>query len=564
MTQTQVLLLFLTTLMLQTKWVISQPTDLGAFGTQNDVQPGVIYSFPSEVGRSHPSADYYALAFINYTYERIDGHHVVFAQETAKYGEGQITSVMGKLVHVTNKYNKSDHSACSEISGTNNKDLPPKGTWIALIKRGDCKFDDKVARVHSQGAIGAIVYDFKEVPSLDKMKIDDKTRNITSVFTYKLVGEQMARIVDIEEVDLIVSIAPGKYGKPPNINRTSVLFVSISFIVLMIISFVWLVFYYVQRFRYLQTKDRKSRQLCTVAKRVIAKIPTKSIKVEEVTDNDNDNDCCAICIEPYKTTDVIRVLPCKHEFHKGCIDPWLLEHRTCPMCKMDILKFYGFVFTGSQESILQLDMDVEDVGDSNEINRAHSVSPTFIIQLDTDNTLRRHSVESNASTAIRDFNAYQQYMQSQSEANSSSAAERNAEVSKHHNPCVEALNNSRDHLAPCELRQRAVSLPCTLRKISDNSCSGTNFYLRALEIQQIAANKRNGESNNTAGAFVNKCLSASTKHDKDDIESLLLNEHTNQVQENSASNKPDTAIEIIGDENDEQCDKKEDSVQSKY
>lgn len=40
--------------------------------------------------------------------------------------------------------------------------------------------------------------------------------------------------------------------------RTSVLFVSISFIVLMIISFVWLVFYYVQRFRYLQTKDRKS------------------------------------------------------------------------------------------------------------------------------------------------------------------------------------------------------------------------------------------------------------------------------------------------------------------
>lgn len=51
------------------------------------------------------------------------------------------------------------------------------------------------------------------------------------------------------------------------------------------------------------------RQLCTVAKRVIAKIPTKSIKPDET--NDPDNDCCAICIEPYKTTDVIRVLPCK-------------------------------------------------------------------------------------------------------------------------------------------------------------------------------------------------------------------------------------------------------------
>lgn len=33
----------------------------------------------------------------------------------------------------------------------------------------------------------------------------------------------------------------------------------------------------------------------------------------------------------------------RHDFHKNCIDPWLLDHRLCPMCKMDILKYYGFV-----------------------------------------------------------------------------------------------------------------------------------------------------------------------------------------------------------------------------
>ena len=32
-------------------------------------------------------------------------------------------------------------------------------------------------------------------------------------------------------------------------KRTSVLFVSISFVILMIISLAWLIFYYVQRFR---------------------------------------------------------------------------------------------------------------------------------------------------------------------------------------------------------------------------------------------------------------------------------------------------------------------------
>lgn len=44
---------------------------------------------------------------------------------------------------------------------------------------------------------------------------------------------------------------------------------------------------------------------------------------------------------------------CRHEFHKSCIDPWLLEHRTCPMCKMDILKHYGFV-VGAQNQIINL------------------------------------------------------------------------------------------------------------------------------------------------------------------------------------------------------------------
>lgn len=32
---------------------------------------------------------------------------------------------------------------------------------------------------------------------------------------------------------------------------------------------------------------------------------------------------------------------CSHFFHRSCIEPWLLEHRTCPMCKCDILKTLG-------------------------------------------------------------------------------------------------------------------------------------------------------------------------------------------------------------------------------
>lgn len=49
------------------------------------------------------------------------------------------------------------------------------------------------------------------------------------------------------------------------------------------------------------------------------------------------------------TTHLLNLISCffRHEYHKTCIDPWLLEHRTCPICKMDILKHYGFIVSST-------------------------------------------------------------------------------------------------------------------------------------------------------------------------------------------------------------------------
>ena len=79
------------------------------------------------------------------------------------------------------------------------------------------------------------------------------------MFTYKGIGETLAALLD-KGLEVNTTITPGETitKQIQNMNRTSVLFVSISFIILMIISLVWLVFYYVQRFRYLQSKDKQS------------------------------------------------------------------------------------------------------------------------------------------------------------------------------------------------------------------------------------------------------------------------------------------------------------------
>ena len=47
-------------------------------------------------------------------------------------------------------------------------------------------------------------------------------------------------------------------------------------------------------------------------------------------------DKCPICLQKYKSSDIIKEFPCKHIFHKNCIFKWLKTSNVCPLCKHDI------------------------------------------------------------------------------------------------------------------------------------------------------------------------------------------------------------------------------------
>ena len=52
---------------------------------------------------------------------------------------------------------------------------------------------------------------------------------------------------------------------------------------------------------------------------------------------DEDEKECAVCLSQFKKGDLVRMLPCRHEFHADCIDKWLLEKdRRCPCCRVDV------------------------------------------------------------------------------------------------------------------------------------------------------------------------------------------------------------------------------------
>ncbi|XP_017261809.1 E3 ubiquitin-protein ligase RNF6 [Kryptolebias marmoratus] len=49
---------------------------------------------------------------------------------------------------------------------------------------------------------------------------------------------------------------------------------------------------------------------------------------------------CSVCINEYAQGNKLRRLPCSHEFHIHCIDRWLSENNTCPICRQPVLSVH--------------------------------------------------------------------------------------------------------------------------------------------------------------------------------------------------------------------------------
>mmetsp|Transcript_17895 Transcript_17895/g.32468 ORF Transcript_17895/g.32468 Transcript_17895/m.32468 type:complete len:314 (-) Transcript_17895:114-1055(-) len=65
-----------------------------------------------------------------------------------------------------------------------------------------------------------------------------------------------------------------------------------------------------------------------------------AVTTYEATESDKLGDGvlskCMVCLESFKAGEEIRILPCLHRFHKGCVDEWLARSAECPICKFNI------------------------------------------------------------------------------------------------------------------------------------------------------------------------------------------------------------------------------------
>ncbi|XP_055346421.1 uncharacterized protein LOC129593928 [Paramacrobiotus metropolitanus] len=84
-------------------------------------------------------------------------------------------------------------------------------------------------------------------------------------------------------------------------------------------------------------------------KRMVTQLPERKLD-EKKSNLPVQNNQCYICLETYRHGEKVRtIIPCGHEFHSACVDPWLLrDHLVCPVCRREIYQANKPTSSGGQ------------------------------------------------------------------------------------------------------------------------------------------------------------------------------------------------------------------------
>ncbi|XP_012607282.1 E3 ubiquitin-protein ligase RNF133 [Microcebus murinus] len=229
-------------------------------------------------------------------------------------------------------------------------------TWLALIERGGCTFTQKIKVATEKGASGVIIYNFPGTGNQVFPMSHQAFEGIVVVMIGNLKGTEIFHLIE-KGVHVTVVIEVG---------RKHIIWMNhyfVSFVIVTTATLAYFIFYQIRRLWVARIQTRRWQRLTADLKNAFGQLQVRVLKEGDEEINPN-GDSCVVCFEPYKPNDTVRILTCKHFFHKNCIDPWILSHGTCPMCKCDILKALG------------IQVDVEDGTESLQVLMSNELPET--------------------------------------------------------------------------------------------------------------------------------------------------------------------------------------------
>ncbi|KAJ9146950.1 hypothetical protein P3X46_029162 [Hevea brasiliensis] len=196
---------------------------------------------------------------------------------------------------------------------------------IALIERGECPFENKIRNAQNGGFRAAIVYDDRDKRNLVYMMMNPEGIKVHAVFVSKLAGEILKEHARGKESECCIYLSH---------SDTAWTVLAISFLSLLVIL-AFLIIAFVMP-RHWPNWQRTHFHCKIVDVRMLEGLPRFTFHSTHLNCN-HSGETCAICLEDYKDGEILKVLPCQHEFHSSCVDSWLTKWGTfCPVCKFDM------------------------------------------------------------------------------------------------------------------------------------------------------------------------------------------------------------------------------------
>ncbi|ORX43864.1 hypothetical protein DM01DRAFT_1340620 [Hesseltinella vesiculosa] len=238
---------------------------------------------------------------------------------------------------------------------------------IALIIDGKCSLSDKLWFAQMDGANACIVYASDNASFTVPPLPSNASLTLPTFYVPNSVGQQLlSQIQHFQQLaETVVSsgsanvtakqvvrvlLLPASAGQPNPWEITLLIM-----IVILSIGF----FASVSMYVFLWRRNKRLRRLVDqgvipappsmlpmgkvlLKEQKLDMFPTMTVTQEHldqrITGDESDYDC-VICLEPMAAGQNVRQLPCHHDYHCACIDPWLTtKSGECPLCKFDCMK----------------------------------------------------------------------------------------------------------------------------------------------------------------------------------------------------------------------------------
>ncbi|KAF7246529.1 hypothetical protein EYD10_07318 [Varanus komodoensis] len=208
-----------------------------------------------------------------------------------------------------------------------NFSIPPNiENWIAFVARGGCTFGNKIKAAAGKGASGVIIYDYSCPDKESLILTREDAGDVAAVMISGLKGKQILRLIQ-EGIRVTAVIEMGTtecFWK---------IYLCAYSLILTLVTYLLLC--YMPGQIIVRHEEKGTHNSKTELQKAVHSLALRKLKKGEF---DLAEETCVVCLEKYKPREVVRILTCRHVFHRRCIDRWLLKRGICPICNCAIIQ----------------------------------------------------------------------------------------------------------------------------------------------------------------------------------------------------------------------------------